>query len=197
MTGRARGPVGDPATKRTLLPPALHRRLGEDDVLVDAPLTGRPPEYVNRGASEVAVDPPGQLLRPAAIRSEELRADLTAFPAVVRLVGGPVLGLRRGADELGAMCTARQLRAGRQSVKVDTGLPETPTRGRLSRRSASGRPRDDKHERYDDPAETAVCRCSPMAHQRHYNCPTWGACSASWRVSRRKPGSRPAERGAR
>src|SRR5215472_3906289 len=167
VTCRAVGWVRGPAAEGALLPPALHGRLGEDDVLVDAPLAGRPPEYVDRCASEVAGDPPGQLLRPGAVLGEELRADVAAFPAVVLLVGRPVLRERRGVDETGAVCAAGQLRAGRQGAKVDAGLAEWPCR------SAADRARDDKRERYGNPAETAIVETAgwrgPMAHQRHCN----------------------------
>src|SRR5262249_19153365 len=101
---------------------------------------------------EVAVDPPDQLLCPRAVRGEEFLAYVTALPAVVRLVAGPVLGLRRGVDELGALFAARQRRAGRQGVKVDAGLAASPSR----RTSAAGSAGDDEHERNDDPAETAA-----------------------------------------
>src|SRR5215472_12381062 len=166
VTWRAVGWVRGPATEGALMPPALHGRLGEDDVLVDAPLAGRPPEYVDRGASEVAVDPPGQLLRRGVGRAEELRANVTAFPAVVRLVGRPVLGPGRGVDEVGAKCIAGQLRAGRQRLKVDARLAESASG------TAGGRPRDDQHERHDDPvqtpmAETAASWRGPIAIQRH------------------------------
>src|SRR5262249_53776988 len=94
-----------------------------------APLAGRPPEYVDRGAREVAVDSPGQPLRPGAILGEELRADVAAFAAVVRLVGRPVLRQRRGVDETGAVCAAGQLRAGGQGVKEAAGGTEAPCGG--------------------------------------------------------------------
>src|SRR5215472_6637244 len=168
VTWRAVGWIGGPATEGALLPPALHGRLGEDDVLVDAPLAGRPPEYVDRGASEVPVDTPGQLLSAGAVLGEEPRADVAPFPAVIRLVGRPVLRERRGVDEAGAVCATGQRRAGRQGLKVDAALAEPPCR------SAADRARDDERERHDNPAETAigetaVSRRGPMPHRRHCN----------------------------
>src|SRR5215469_1599715 len=140
VTGRAVGWVRGPATESALLPPALHGRLGEHDVLVDAPLAGRPPEYVDRGASEVPIDPPGQLLRAGAVLGKEPRADVATFPVVIRLVGRPVLRERRGVDETGAVWTGGQLRTGPQGVKVDGGLAES------SRRRTAGSARGYKRE---------------------------------------------------
>src|SRR6202007_2592114 len=56
VAGRAGTGADAPVAERALPPPALHGRLGEHDILVDAPLAGGPAQDLLGGAGEVAID---------------------------------------------------------------------------------------------------------------------------------------------
>src|ERR1017187_5897293 len=109
VTWRAGGPVRAPVAQRVLLPPALHGGLGEDDVLVDAPLAGSPAQYLAGRAGEVAVDARREQLtgERAVGRGKETGADLLAGGLVVAPIRALVLFPRPGKDPLCALRTGR------------------------------------------------------------------------------------------
>src|SRR6266581_2708839 len=106
---RTGGAVRSPVALGGLPPPAFYGGLGEHDVLVDAPLAGRPAQDFLGRAGEMAVDPrhdPPIRGRPVAL--QEVTGDVLAGPAVEASV-----------DPLGAAGAGGEPRSRRDRAEVN------------------------------------------------------------------------------
>ncbi len=127
VAGRAAG--GVPVAQLGLPPPAFHGGLGEDDVLADAPLAGRPAQDLAGRPGEVPVDPGHDLLvRLRLVGGEEVGGYVLALGLVVRDVRALVLGDRPGPHPSGALRAGRQRGTHRQRAEVGGRLAGVPVR---------------------------------------------------------------------
>lgn len=168
--GTARA-VGSPVTEMRLLPRALGRGLGEDDVLIDPPLTGGPFQDLLRGAGEIAADQWGEKSRLRAVAlGEQSGPDALAGGLVEGLICWHGLLARIRPHLPGALSPRRQVRARRQSAEIKVRRGDGGGRGG---RSAGGSSRPglmlnghgdeshgDQHGRADEPACSTAQRVS-------------------------------------
>src|SRR6185437_14578664 len=150
---------GAPVAERALPPPALHRRLGEHDLLVDAPLAGGPAQDLLGGAGEVAIDARGDpLVGRRCIAAEEMRPDVLAGGVVSAPVTRPILAARAFSYPACAFRSAGQHRPRWQGAEVDRRGARRGT-GRGGRRAGRGGVLVD--ERGDDEVGFGDCVGSP------------------------------------
>src|SRR5262249_23792709 len=120
VAGRAAAAL--PVAQRGLPPPAFHRGLGEHDVLVDAPLAGRPAQDLAGGPGEAAVDPRrDELVRLRRVPGQEPGPDRLAHGLVVGPVHALALGDRPGPHPPGALRPGRQRRT--RGPRMEVGRP--------------------------------------------------------------------------